>query len=96
MVIYGDVTSCTPVTVLHLKIAKSSYFTMCNMVHWALQKTKTVTPPEEEPGDVPEDIPEEEIPEDPRITRLKEAYDSGKISKEIYEKNLARFSELKR
>jgi len=30
-------------------------------------------------------------PEDPRIAKLTEAYESGKISKELYEKNLARF-----
>jgi len=33
--------------------------------------------------------------EDPRITKLTEAYKSGKISKELYEKNLARFREQK-
>lgn len=41
----------------------------------------------------PEEIPPESAPEDPRIVKLKEAYESGKISKELYEKNLARFKE---
>ncbi len=38
--------------------------------------------------------PEAEVPaepEDPRIVKLREAYESGKISKELYEKNLAKF-----
>ncbi len=47
--------------------------------------------PEEEAA--PEPLPEEPAAEaeDPRIIKLKEAYESGKISKELYEKNLARF-----
>ncbi len=47
----------------------------------------------------PEAIPEEKAalespppsPDDPRIAKLTEAYESGKISKELYDKNLARF-----
>ncbi len=53
-------------------------------------------PPEES---TPETLPEEKAalespqpsPEDPRIAKLTEAYESGKISKELYERNLARF-----
>ncbi len=53
-------------------------------------------PPEEA---APEALPDDKAaleapelaPEDPRIAKLTEAYESGKISKELYEKNLARF-----
>jgi len=51
--------------------------------------------PDAEP--VPEEIPAEPAmqpsapPEDPRIAKLQEAYASGRMSKEMYEKNLARF-----
>ena len=31
--------------------------------------------------------------EDPRIAKLTQAYEDGKISKELYEKNLAKFKE---
>jgi hypothetical protein len=62
--------------------------------------------PEELPEELPEEpAPEEpaeteELPaepeaapveEDPRIAKLTQAYESGKISKELYEKNLAKF-----
>ncbi len=36
-----------------------------------------------------EEVPEAE--EDPRIAKLRDAFESGKISEELYEKNLARF-----
>ncbi|MCK5641174.1 MAG: hypothetical protein KAJ19_10265, partial [Gammaproteobacteria bacterium] len=39
---------------------------------------------------MPEEIAEEE---DPRIAKLRDAFESGKISEELYEKNLAKFSE---
>ena len=42
---------------------------------------------------MPEEIPPTPVSEDPRIVKLTEAYESGKISKELYEKNLARFKE---
>ncbi len=57
----------------------------------------------EESEEISEEIPEEPaaeeqpvapVPaeeEDPRIAKLTEAYNSGKISKELYEKNLVRF-----
>jgi len=58
---------------------------------------------EEEISEEPESIdeaepeaPEEEaVPEDedPRIAKLTQAYEDGKISKELYEKNLAKFRE---
>jgi hypothetical protein len=54
-------------------------------------------PPEEslEPAQESEVLPEEPAepaePEDPRIVKLRDAYESGKISKELYEKNLAKF-----
>lgn len=38
-----------------------------------------------------EDVESPEAEEDPRIAKLKEAFESGKISEELYEKNLARF-----
>lgn len=40
-----------------------------------------------------EDMPSEEVPadEDPRVVKLRQAYEEGKISKELYEKNLAKF-----
>ena len=53
-----------------------------------------------EPEETEEIKPEEVTPvpaeeEDPRIAKLTEAYNSGKISKELYEKNLARFKQQK-
>ena len=55
-------------------------------------------PSEEEPQAEPEPSAEPEQPsadaaeeEDPRIAKLRAAYEAGKISKELYEKNLARF-----
>ena len=48
---------------------------------------------EEAPEEAPEDADTPEVEEDPRILKLKEAYESGKISQELYEKNLARFKE---
>ncbi|MDO9537008.1 MAG: hypothetical protein Q7J68_01655 [Thermoplasmata archaeon] len=53
--------------------------------------------PEEMPSETEapesEEISPEPVPvdEDPRIAKLTDAYESGKISKELYEKNLARF-----
>ncbi|MCK5397955.1 MAG: hypothetical protein KAJ33_06885, partial [Thermoplasmata archaeon] len=42
----------------------------------------------------PEEVMEEPaVEEDPRIGKLKAAYESGKISQELYEKNLAKFQE---
>jgi len=50
---------------------------------------------EEEPEsiDISEEIMEEAPPadEDPRIIKLREAFESGKISEELYQKNLERF-----
>jgi hypothetical protein len=40
---------------------------------------------------VPEEPPKADMPEDPRIEKLRAAYEAGKISKELYEKNLAKF-----
>ncbi len=51
--------------------------------------------PEEEMPSA-EAIPEEaqpEAPEDPRIAKLKNAYEEGRITKELYEKNLAKFQD---
>jgi len=45
----------------------------------------------EEPETEETEAPDED--EDPRIAKLREAYESGKISQELYEKNLARFRE---
>jgi WD40 repeat protein len=53
----------------------------------------------EEPAEEIEAEPKEETPpeepsideDDPRVMKLKEAYESGKISKALYEKNLAKF-----
>jgi hypothetical protein len=48
--------------------------------------------PEEEPVDISDDIidaPAED--EDPRIQKLREAFESGKISEELFKKNLERF-----
>jgi hypothetical protein len=51
--------------------------------------------PAEETAPESEELPEEPAapaePEDPRIVKLRDAYESGKISKELYEKNLAKF-----
>jgi parallel beta-helix repeat protein len=47
------------------------------------EESKTVEPTEE--------VQPEPAAEDPRIAKLRDAYESGKISKELYEKNLARF-----
>ncbi|MFO7618708.1 MAG: right-handed parallel beta-helix repeat-containing protein [Thermoplasmata archaeon] len=46
-----------------------------------------------EPVAETEELPPEPAPaeEDPRIAKLTQAYESGKISKELYEKNLAKF-----
>ncbi|MBU4591328.1 MAG: Ig-like domain-containing protein [Candidatus Thermoplasmatota archaeon] len=52
-----------------------------------ISETEAVSEPEAVPE--PEAVTEE--PEDPRIAKLKSAYESGKISKELYEKNLAKF-----
>jgi hypothetical protein len=51
--------------------------------------------PEETEEITPEEAPSPVPVEDPRITKLTEAYKSGKISKELYEKNLARFKQQK-
>ncbi|MFO7618656.1 MAG: hypothetical protein R6W91_03250 [Thermoplasmata archaeon] len=42
------------------------------------------------PEELPEETPEP-VEEDPKIIKLRQAYESGKISKELYEKNLAKF-----
>jgi len=54
----------------------------------------------EEPEEITAEEPESEdmespepVDDDPRIVKLKEAFESGKISEELYEKNLARFRE---
>ena len=48
--------------------------------------------PEEESSDPDDSAPEADTPpDDPRIAKLKEAFESGKISEELYQKNLARF-----
>lgn len=46
--------------------------------------------PDEEgmPDEIAEEAPEDE---DPRIAKLRDAFEAGKISEELYEKNLARF-----
>ncbi len=60
-------------------------------------------PPEEEPVEPQEPEPVEEPPaeeeppetppeEDPRLERLRKAYDEGKISKEVYEENLRKIT----
>ncbi|MBU4144229.1 MAG: right-handed parallel beta-helix repeat-containing protein [Candidatus Thermoplasmatota archaeon] len=51
-------------------------------------ETESEVIPEETPAAEPEISAE---PEDPRIAKLRAAYDSGKISKELYEKNLVKF-----
>jgi hypothetical protein len=64
-----------------------------------ISETEELQPiPDEEakPEELPEEVPPveakpEPAAEDPRIAKLTEAYESGKISKELYEKNLARF-----
>ncbi|MCK4457162.1 MAG: hypothetical protein KAW39_05420, partial [Thermoplasmata archaeon] len=53
--------------------------------------------PPEEPEPVEEPPAEEEPPEtppeeDPRLERLRKAYDEGKISKEVYEENLRKIT----
>jgi len=51
-------------------------------------------PEEMEVEEAPEDVPSDDITineDDPRQVKLKEAYDQGKISKELFEKNLAKF-----
>jgi hypothetical protein len=48
-------------------------------------------PEESVPSEPEEPAAEPPADEDPRITKLTEAYKNGKISKELYEKNLARF-----
>ncbi len=45
----------------------------------------------ESDGDAPESKEAPEAEEDPRIAKLRDAFESGKISEELYEKNLARF-----
>ena len=50
-------------------------------------------PPEPVAEETPEEVPEADIEEDPRIVKLREAFESGKISEELYEKNLARFKD---
>jgi ribosomal protein S6E (S10) len=50
-----------------------------------------VAPVEAESEEIPPAAPVSAESEDPRIAKLTEAYKSGKISKELYEKNLARF-----
>jgi hypothetical protein len=52
-----------------------------------------VAPVEAESEELPSTTPVPAENEDPRIMKLTEAYKSGKISKELYEKNLARFKE---
>jgi len=53
---------------------------------------------DESPAEQPEQASQEQNqeaelqkPEDPRIAKLQQAYESGKMSKELYEKNLKRF-----
>jgi parallel beta-helix repeat protein len=48
-------------------------------------------PQEVSPVETQPEIKPEPAAEDPRIAKLRDAYESGKISKELYEKNLARF-----
>jgi parallel beta-helix repeat protein len=63
------------------------------------EELEPITAEEAKPVELPEEVPPIEAPapqsapaaEDPRIAKLKEAYESGKISKDLYEKNLARF-----
>ena len=50
-------------------------------------------------GAEPEEIGDPEIPsekppidEDPKITKLRQAYEDGRISKDLYEKNLSKLS----
>jgi hypothetical protein len=47
--------------------------------------------PAQESEVLPDEPTEPAEPEDPRIVKLRDAYESGKISKELYEKNLAKF-----
>ncbi|MCK5396932.1 MAG: hypothetical protein KAJ33_01615, partial [Thermoplasmata archaeon] len=47
----------------------------------------------DEPEVDAEEVPEVDVEEDPRIVKLREAFESGKISEELYEKNLARFKD---
>ena len=53
---------------------------------------------DESPAEQPEQASQEQNqeaepqkPEDPRIAKLQQAYESGKMSKELYEKNLKKF-----
>ena len=47
-------------------------------------------PKEDAPGESPRTAEPEPTPEDPRIVRLRKAFEEGRISREVYEENLRR------